>query len=417
MSATVPGLQTPDSAPRKIKVLQLCAVDFTLAKFLAPLCFRLIDEGFEVCAACSETVFLEPLRARGLRCEALPIERSTRPAAHARSYRRLSAWLARERFDIIHVHTPIAALIGRLAAWRRGVPVRLYTAHGFYFHDDMPLLKRRVHVALERFGGLFQNFLFTQSEEDRQTAIRERIARPDRVLAIGNGVDLARFNPERLGPAERLRVRESLGLPVDAPVLGIIGRLVREKGYFELFEACAQLRREVPGFRLLVIGDALPSDHDDSTTELRRRVVELGIEDRVVFAGQRPDVPELLNAVDVFTLPSWREGMPRSVIEAMAMGLPCVVTNIRGCREEIVDGESGWVVPVRDAKTLAERCGALLRYPDQARKMGRAAQSRARSLYSEEMVLQKQIEVYRRLIGEKGLDRPDRRGRRYHTNP
>ncbi|MFP4579998.1 MAG: glycosyltransferase family 4 protein [Candidatus Sumerlaeia bacterium] len=387
----------------KLKVLQLCAVDFTLAKFLAPLCFGLEREGFDVTAACTPTTFFEPLREEGLRCVEMEIERSLNVRAHVGSYRRLSAWLAKEHFDIIHVHTPIAALIGRLAAWRRKVPIRLYTAHGFYFHDDMPWLKRRFHIGLEQFGGLFHDYLFTQSEEDRQSAIRHHIARADKVRTIGNGIDLERFNPGRFSDTDRAAKREELGIPADAKVLGIIGRLVREKGYFELFEACRVLADRMDDFRLLVIGDALPSDHDDSTTELLETIKNLRLEDRVVLAGQRTDVPELLHTVDAFTLPSWREGMPRSVIEAMAMALPCVVTNIRGCREEVLDGETGYIIPVRDAEALAARCGELLQNSDAAREMGQAGRKRAERLFSEEVVLQKQLEIYHRLIEKKGL--------------
>ena len=386
-----------------VRVLQLCAVDFTLAKFLAPFCFFLKDKGFDVTAACTESVFMAPLREQGLRCVDLPIERSTNLAAHVRSYRRLSAWLARERFDVVHVHTPIAALIGRLAAARRRVPVRIYTAHGFYFHDDMGGMKRRAHVALERFGARFHDYLFTQSEEDRLTAISEKIARPDRVRTIGNGVDVRRFDPARFSPADRAALRASLGIPAGARVLAIIGRLVREKGYFELFRASAQLAARVRDFRLLVIGAALESDYDNSTAQLHALIDELGIRKRIVFTGQRTDVPDLLHAADVFTLPSWREGMPRSVIEAMAMGLPCVVTNIRGCREEVVEGESGFIVPVRDAEKLAHRCGHLLGDPEAAATMGRAARERAVNLFSEDLVFARQIEIYEQLLKEKGV--------------
>ncbi len=385
-----------------IKVLQLCAVDFTLSKFLAPLCFHLRENGFEVTAACTESEFMEPLRRKGLRCVDMPIDRSMNLLSHAGAYRRLSAWLAEESFDIVHVHTPIAALVGRLAAARRRVPIRIYTAHGFYFHDDMAPLKRACHVGLERFGSWFDHYLFTQSEEDRLAAIRHKIARPDRVRTIGNGVDLERFSPNRFSAADRRAMRESLGIPAEARVLGIIGRLVREKGYFELFEATRELARRFDDFRLVVIGDALASDHDDSTAELQESIDRLGIRDRIVFTGQRPDVPEILNALDVFTLPSYREGMPRSVIEAMGMGLPAVVTDIRGCREEVADGETGYIVPPRDADALAERCAFLLEDPSKAREMGRAGLERARELFSEKKVFEKQVEIYRELIEERG---------------
>ncbi len=383
-----------------IQVLQLCAVDFTLAKFLAPLCFYLKEHGFEVTVACTESEFMEPLRQKGLRCVNLPISRSMNLLAHTRSYQQLSDWLAREKFDIVHVHTPIAALIGRLAAARRRVPVRVYTAHGFYFHDDMPALKRHFHIGLERFGSFFDHYLFTQSDEDRVAAIRHGIAAPNRVTTIGNGVDLKRFNPGRFQDGERIALRRSLGLAPGDRVLGIIGRLVREKGYFELFRAAAELARRFDDFRLVVIGDALASDHDDSTRELHALVDQLGVRPRIVFTGQRADIPELLHTLDVFTLPSYREGMPRSVIEAMAMGLPAVVTDIRGCREEVVDSQTGYVIPVRDAEALADRCAALLADPELARRMGQAGLKRAHSLYSEEAVFERQMQVYRRLIAE-----------------
>ncbi|HBF33494.1 TPA: glycosyltransferase family 1 protein [Candidatus Sumerlaeota bacterium] len=386
-----------------LKVLQLCAVDFSLAKFLAPLCFKLQDAGYDVTAACTETVFMAPLRAKGLRCVNLPISRSMNIKDHWHSYLALSKWLKEEHFDIVHVHTPIASLIGRFAAARRGVPVRIYTAHGFYFHDQMPPLKRNFHVGLERIGGCFSHYLFTQSEEDRQTAIEKKIARADHVRTIGNGIDLTRFNPARLSASDRAAMRESLGIPADAPTLCIIGRLVREKGYFELFRAVKKLIEQFPHFRLIVIGDALPSDHDDSTAELLALVESLGIQQHIVFTGQRTDVPEVLSAADVFTLPSWREGMPRSVIEAMSMSLPCVVTDIRGCREEIVHGECGWIIPVRDEEALASRCANLLGNPDKARAMGQAARARAERFYSEEVVMKNQLEVYEILLKNKGL--------------
>lgn len=390
----------------KPRILQLCAVDFTLDKFLARLCFRLQREGFDVTAACTESHYMGPLRQKGLRCVNLPIDRSMSLKAHSRSYRELSRWLSRESFDIIHVHTPIASLIGRLAAARHRVPLRIYTAHGFYFHDDMAPLKKRFHINLERFGARLDHFLFTQSEEDRQSAIRLGIKKPEKVRAIGNGVDMEMFNPHRFSQADRRATRAKWNIPENAKVLGIIGRLVREKGYFELFDAARMLADRFPDFRLMVIGDALASDHDDSTAALQKHLDALKLRDRVVFTGQRTDIPELLQACDVYTLPSWREGMPRSIIEAMAMGLPCVATNIRGCREEIVHGETGYIVPVRDAQALAQRGGQLLSDPELARQMGEAGLQRARQLYDEERVFQKQLEVIYALMDAKGTARP-----------
>src|SRR5690606_17271980 len=123
-----------------------------------------------------------------------------------------------------HLHTPVAALLGRPAARRSGVPLVLYTAHGFYFHERMPSLERALHVRLERFAQRFADYLFTQSREDAETAIAERIAPPGRVLAIGNGVDLAVFAPATDGESVRRAVREEFSIGPGAPLVVMMGR-------------------------------------------------------------------------------------------------------------------------------------------------------------------------------------------------
>jgi len=196
--------------------------------------------------------------------------------------------------------------------------------------------------------------LFTQSQEDAKTAIRERIVPADSVVWIGNGVDPRLF---ALPPDESLRVK--LGLPPASKVIGFIGRLVGEKGVVELFEAMAQVAMKFPEARLLIVGDTLESDRDTQTIVRLNRIITSGcLDDVVTFTGFSEDPPELLAIMDVFVLPSHREGMPRTILEAMAAGKPVVATNIRGCREEVVDEVTGLLVPVCDSDALAE---AILR--------------------------------------------------------
>jgi len=295
-------------------------------------------------------------------------------------------------------------LIGRLAARLAGVPIKIYTAHGFYFHDEMPRAKRLFHVLLERMAGRWSDFIFTQSDEDRLTAIREKIAKSDRIVTIGNGVNLERFDPVRIPEEEKAKRRREFYIPPDAPVVGIIGRMVREKGYMEFIEAAALILKEIPRAHFLCIGDELQSDYDASGNLFRNRIHHLGLHDRIHFAGMRSDIPELLSILTVYTLPSYREGMPRSIIEAMAMGLPVVATRIRGCREEVVEGETGYLVPPRDAAALAQAVLGLLKASDRAESMGRAGRERALTLFSEKLVLERQLDIYERLIREKGLE-------------
>lgn len=376
-----------------MRVLQLCAVDFTAERFLLPLIEFLRERACEVVTACSPGEGFERLRARGLQMHALPIRRSYDLLSHLRSIEELTAFLRRERFDVIHVHTPVAALIGRIAATRAKVPIRFYTAHGFYFHDRMNPLLYRAHVALERFGARRCDFIFTQSEEDCVTAIREKIIDESRILTIGNGIDLQRFSRQSISQDQRQQLCDELGIKPSDRVIAIIGRLVPEKGYRELFEAIASLKLQFPTLRLLVIGQALPSD---------RQVLHPpeSLRDSIIFAGLRQEVPALLSLAEIFTLPSWREGMPRSVIEAMAMELPVVASNIRGCREIVVDGQTGLLVPAQNPSKLAQALRDLLSQPSKARTFGLAGREVAERNHNERDVLERQWQVYRRFLSQ-----------------
>lgn len=370
-----------------MKICQLCAVDFTLYHFLLPLMDGMRAAGHDILAACSDGPLIGKIEARGYRVAHVPIARSYHLFRHVRAVRTLVALFRRERVDIVHVHTPVAALIGRVAARLAGIRCVVYTAHGFYFHERMPFLKRLAHVALEWVGGRLTDVLFTQSSEDAGTARRLGLCRNRNVHAIGNGVDPSRFRP---APAEaRGEARRSLGVTPETIVIAVIGRLVAEKGYPELFEAMRQVDAE-----LWVIGERLASDHASSIAH----AIEAAERDpllskRIRFLGYRDDIPRLLAAADIYTLPSHREGMPRSIIEAMMTGLPVVATNIRGSREEVVEDVTGFLVPVNNAPALA---AALLRLARDARlreRLGAAGRARALDLYDEAKVVGRQLAI------------------------
>lgn len=365
------------------------------------------DWGFAVELACSPGGYDSAIQAQGFKFHGVRIERSVNPLAQWGAYRRLRCVIREGGYAAVHVHTPVAALIGRPAARRCAVPVVVYTAHGFYFHERMNPFLRRVHVGLERWAQRRADFLMTQSAEDCATAVAERIAPVGRAETIGNGVDLSAFGPHLLGEGGTAAVRSELMLQSgEGPVVAMMGRLVREKGYFEFIEAWARVVPRFPKARAVFIGEALGSDREDSALALKRRMDELGIRRTVILAGLRDDVPRLLAAADLFVLPSWREGMPRSILEAMASGLPVIATRIRGCREEVLEGETGFLVPVGDVAALAERLERLLGDEDLRRRMGRAARRRAEAHFDERAVIERQRLIFTRLFAEKGLAWP-----------
>ncbi|MFH1755308.1 MAG: glycosyltransferase family 4 protein [Candidatus Latescibacterota bacterium] len=395
------NIKSGSLARRKLKILELCAVDFTIYHFILPLARELTDQ-FDVHFCSSPGPYVDRIRAEGFAFHGVPISRSYNLLAHMASLKALRKLMVREKFDVVHAHTPIASLIGRFAARLCAVPLVLYTAHGFYFHERMKPLTRRMFVGLEKLGGMFTDHIFTVSGEDFQSAVSLNIIRKDKVEHCGNGVNLDRFNPARFA-GERADIRRRLGIADSRPVVSIVGRLVREKGYIELVEAVRFIVQTVPDVLVLVIGGALQSDYDDASHDIMKAVEDKGLEDNFLFLSFRADVDELLYASDLFTLPSYREGLPVSVMEAMAMELPVVATNIRGSREAVRDGLSGLLVEVGDVEGLAAAITSLLVNDKRRREMGKEGRAIACERYDEKVVVAKQKARILQLAEQKGL--------------
>jgi glycosyltransferase involved in cell wall biosynthesis len=386
------------------KVLLVCAVDVSIGPLLRPLIHALQEAGAEVHVACTPGGVSERLAEEGVPVKPVRIARRILSLRHPVPLVQLARLIRRERYDFVHVHTPIAAALGRAAARLSGArPVVLYTAHGFYFHDRMRPWLRRVLIWQERlFGRLCTDFLFTVSPEDRDTALRERIIDAERVHCLSSlGVDLERFD---LSSPPSLR-RADIGISDADSLVACIGRLVREKGVLDLIEAIALVRQRVPGTRLVVIGDTLVSDRGRGVqSEIRELIAAHGLENNVVFLGFREDVPSLLRLVDIFALPSYREGMPLTILEAMAAGKPVVATKVRGCREEVVDGVTGLLVEPGDVPGLAEAIRSLTLDPKRAKAMGLAGRAHVEKAFDQRRVLDEEVEAYRRLA--KGHGKP-----------
>lgn len=381
-----------------LKVCQLCAVDFTLKHFLLPLIDRMEKKGWIVISVCSDGPNIAELSASGYKIKPVYIERSFNLFQHFKSVLVLTRYFKQQQFDIVHVHSPIAALIARIAAYLASVPTVIYTAHGFYFHDEMPRLKRMVFLWLEKWAGQFTDILFTQSLEDAEVAKLEKLVPKNAIYAIGNGVDPGKFNPQKFGNGAK--IRKSLGIPDNAFVIGMIARLVQEKGICEFLEAATQAAVENDKIYFLVIGTRLDSDHAQEVSNTISAVKEK-LANRLMFLGQRKDVPELISTMDVFCLPSWREGMPRSIIEAMMMGKAVIATNIRGSREEVIEGKTGYLVPTRNSKLLKEKFLYCATHREEMKKMGEAGRERALNHFDEHKIIEKQITIIQSHIADK----------------
>jgi glycosyltransferase involved in cell wall biosynthesis len=380
-----------------LKILQLCAVDFTAYHLLRPLGVALRDSGFEVSFCCSPGEGLDSLEKEGFGVFRIPVSRSYNIFAHTVSLLKLLRLMRREKFDIVHTHTPVAGLLGRVAAKFARVPHIVYTAHGFYFHEDMRGPVRSVMRAIERFGASISDLIFVQSGEDLEEAVESGIAPASKLVHIGNGVDPDLFG-SGVNEAAAAALRMEFGLG-GGPVVGFTGRIVREKGAVEFVKAAAIIAREIPGADFVMIGATLESDRDGCLDEIESLIEGEGLAGRLAMTGYRRDVPAILALLDIFAMPSYREGMPRSLIEAMMTGLPAVATDIRGCREEVVEGVTGLLVPPRDHYALGEALLKILGDPGMAESMGRAARQRALDFFDERKVTALQVERLNGLTG------------------
>jgi sugar transferase (PEP-CTERM/EpsH1 system associated) len=299
---------------------------------------------------------------------------------------RVARLLRRWDVDIVHTRNAEPFFYGFLAGRLAGVPAVVHSEHGRVFPEKrgrawaQRLLLRHVDAA------------FSVSEQLRSDLVRELHVPADRFEVLHNGVDVARFG--------RGRVRAP---PLDASsglLIGSVGRLAAVKNYALLLQAMARLPL-TPSCRLVLIGDG------PERAALSRLAGQLGLETRVEFRGHRDDVPQLLQALDLFVLPSLSEGMSNTVLEAMAVGLPILASDVGGNRELIEPGRSGMLFPPGDVAALAEQLVLLLGSPELRAKLGAAAARRARTEFSIEAMLGRYASLYRR-VGARTTDPRER---------
>jgi glycosyltransferase involved in cell wall biosynthesis len=292
-----------------------------------------------------------------------PIE----PRSDLRALRALTALLERRSFDVAHTHTAKAGVLGRMAARRAGVPRIVHTYHGFPFHEFQSRRRRGAYVAVERRLGRVTDVALCVGTGVAVEAIRRGLVPPERIRTIGVAVDGAQ-EPEL--PARnreaRERARRALGLPAEATVVGAVGRLAYQKAP-EDFLAMLQLLGR-PGVVGVWVGGG----------ELAEPIGRLARAQpgRVVLAGERRDVPEILPAFDIFALPSRYEGLPTAIVEAMVCGIPVVATAVNAVSDVVVPGETGLLVPPQRPDLMAEAVRYLIDRPAVAAGMAVTARAR-----------------------------------------
>lgn len=351
---------------KRLKIVRTSTVATSLNVFCRGM-LKKLSEKYDVVAVSTPGDELNEIAQReGVRTVGVPMTRPISPINDLVSLLRLVKTFLRERPDMVHSITPKAGLLSMIAAWICRVPVRMHTFTGLVFPTATGL-KQRVLMLTDRITCACATHIVPEGEGVKYDLQHYGITRkPMNVLGYGNvrGVDMAHYCRTAEVMAKADGIRQS-----DVFTFVFVGRIVRDKGIGELVDAFSRLNKEISGTRLLLVGYYEDTDPLDGAVRQ-----EIDNNPAIVMAGRQTDVRPWYAASDALAFPSYREGFPNVVLEAGAMGLPSIVTDINGSREIISEGENGVIVPAHDADALYEQMRRMVR--DQSFTARLAANSR-----------------------------------------
>lgn len=370
--------QSPRARPRVVIVITLAGVGGAQS-YVAALLEALTERYELVVAAHGRGPLSEAVERAGARYEELRWMRRSLGPWDLAGVLELVALFRRERPEIAHLNSSKAGILGRLAAAICGVPVRIFTVHGWAFAAHRGL-KSSLYRLADRILRPFTTVFVCPAQHEREAGIRARTCDPATSVVIPNAVDLRRFPPAKLGG--------------DPPVLVSVGRLHSPKDFLTLVRALALLARG--SFRAVIVGDGPDRPLIESA------IAEAGLNGAIELTGEREDVDELLADADLFALSSWSECFPISVLEAMAAGLPVAATAVGGVSEQVVQDETGLLVPAGNTAALADALETMLADPALRRRMGTAGRRRVAERFDLAAFRSAHLELYERQLALRG---------------
>lgn len=344
----------------KIKLIRITTVPQSLRGLLRGQLKFMSENGFDVVGVSSPGDALQEVQNNEeVRVEAISMTRTISIMKDLKSLYRLYIFLRREKPEIVHTHTPKAGTLGMLAAKLAGVPHRLHTVAG------LPLLeiqgkKRKLLDTVEKITYSCATLVFPNSLGLQEIIVENKYTKPQKlkVLASGssNGINTTHFDPSRYPEAGRRELRENLGIDSQDFVFIFVGRLVTDKGINELVSAFSSLQGVRKNIKLLLVGPF----EDKLDPLFPETLKQIGDNSNILLAGYQPDVRPYFAIADCLVFPSYREGFPNVVMQAGAMGLPSIVTNINGCNEIIINQENGLIITIKDTKAIEKSMRFML---------------------------------------------------------
>lgn len=381
-----------------MKVAEATTISITQYTCVLPIAEHLRARGDEVTLICSDervregSSFVDQLQERGFHVVNVPMSRRIDPVGDVIAIYRFYRHFKTAAVDVLHTQTAKAGMIGRIAARLAGVPVVVYTAHAFAFHDYLPWWRKQLYATLERFGSRLCDVIVVDSDEVKRRGLQFRVAPAEKIRVIPMGVDTERFSPERRSQL-RDEARSALNIPADAPVIGVVARFVQDKGLDTFVEAAVRILDRHPAAIFLMVGDGPLRSH------IQEWLAKRGLTGSFRFSGMQSVVEPYYAAMDVFMLPTLREGFGVAFCEALSMEIPVVATRIAPVTDVAIEGVTGLLAEPHDFVGFAASAERLIESPALRAQMGAAGRRRVSEHFSLNRMVRDHQVLFDSLVG------------------
>lgn len=368
------------------KILIVCNYDFTFNKYMIPLANKLMERGYKVGVLCDgDQIDYERVAGGVIDFHFISIPKEISFSGFFSAIREMRGIIKENHYEIVNSNNRNSSFIARVVLMTMPFSnvKNVYTARGMYFHDSQRLIPGLITYWLEVFLLFFTDLLMSQSKEDVDRMIKNPLVNTSKLRVIHNGINTDRFSVKRIKP---------LNIKLSGTVICTVGRIAKEKGLMDLLEAFSKFLPHEPNATLLLIGGVLHKEQDSVLSAIMQYADQLNIKDNIYITGLVENVEDYLSLADVYVHPSYREGVPRSVLEAMSLEKIVIASKIRGSNEIIDHGESGILYAKGDVKELSEKMAEVFHMThDQKTTMVKKARERVLEQYTETSYVERQF--------------------------
>tara|TARA_B100001093_G_scaffold148256_1_gene140940 strand:+ start:85 stop:1218 length:1134 start_codon:yes stop_codon:yes gene_type:complete len=375
------------------RILHICNSSFYLKNFLKTHIDDLVNNHYEVHVICNiddkKFSFNKKVILHNVK-----FPKSISPVEFLRSIIEVNKLVKSYDFDCVISHNRNSSIVGRIATYFSEVPINLYFAHGFYFHDDQNFFSYFISIQIERFLQKITSHTISQSEEDIKLMVEKKYIDKVKITHVGNGINVSKFRPV----IDNIQLKKKIGLPVDSFIITGVGRLVKGKGFQNLIDAFYRISKSEKNCYLMIVGGVVSQDISKYEKKIMNKIKKLHIEKKVILTGMVENVEDYLNCSDVYVLSSFREGVSRSMLEAMSCKIPVISTNIRGSREIIKNNYNGFLYEKSNINELISSTLKLKNDKELVKKITTNAYNLLYKFYTEELYNKRQLKIIKKYV-------------------